>query len=164
MAIVSRFAAALVAALLLIGPAAAQSPPQAASLSLDGKVRQPQHWSLDDLRKMPAEHADVSYQTEKGPVTASFTGVPLWSLIEAAGGIDDAAKGAAAVRHAIRIAATDGYVVVTSSGEISPDFGGKAVLVAYERDGKPLGDFRIVMPGDKKGGRNIHDVTTITVE
>lgn len=156
---VSRAAAALVAALLLIAPAAAQSP----TLSLDGKVKQPRHWTLDDLRKMPAEHADISFQTEKGPVTASFTGVRLWSLIEAAGGIDDAAKGAA-LRHAIRITAKDGYVVVTSTGEIAPDFGDKQALVAYERDGKPLDDFRIVMPGDKHGGRNARDVVTISIE
>jgi DMSO/TMAO reductase YedYZ molybdopterin-dependent catalytic subunit len=154
-----RALAATLVALWLIAPAAAQSP----ALSLEGKVKTPQRWSLDDLRKMPAEHADVTYQTEKGPVTASFTGVLLWSLIEAAGGIDDPAKGAA-VRHAIRITASDGYVVVTSTGEISPDFGNKGTLVAYERDGKPLADFRIVMPGDKHGGRNIHDIVTIAVE
>jgi DMSO/TMAO reductase YedYZ molybdopterin-dependent catalytic subunit len=154
-----RALTATLVALWLIAPAAAQSP----TLSLEGKVKTPQHWSLDDLRKMPAEHADVTYQTEKGPVTASFTGVLLWSLIEAAGGIDDPAKGAA-VRHAIRITATDGYVIVTSTGEISPDFGAKATLVVYERDGKPLTDFRIVMPGDKRGGRNIHDIVTIAVE
>ncbi len=162
-----RAAAALVAALLLVAPAAAQSTAPAASpgpvLTLDGKVKQAQHWTIDDLKKMPAQHADVSYQTDKGPTTASFTGVLLWSLIEAAGGIDDPAKGAA-IRHAIRITAKDGYVVVTSTGELAPDFGAKPALVAYERDGKPLADFRIVMPGDKHGGRNARDVASISVE
>jgi hypothetical protein len=158
MAILSR-AVFVAAALLLIAPALGQSP----SLSLEGKVKQSQHWTLDDLRKLPAQHVDVLYQTEKGPVNASFTGVSLWSLIEAAGGVDDAAKGAG-LRHAIRVTATDGYVMVTSTGEINPDFGAKEALVAYERDGKPLNDFRIVMPGDKHGGRNVHDVVTIAVE
>jgi DMSO/TMAO reductase YedYZ molybdopterin-dependent catalytic subunit len=159
MVIISRAAAAFVVAVWLVAPAAAQSR----ILSLDGTIKQPQHWTLDDLRKMPAQHVSVSYETERGPVTATFTGVPLWSLIEAAGGIDDPAK-SAALRHAIRITATDGYVVVTSTGEIAPDFGGKAALVAYERDGKLLGDFRIAMPGDKRGGRNVHDIATITIE
>jgi hypothetical protein len=58
----------------------------------------------------------------------------------------------------------DGYVVVTWTGEIAPDFGGKAALVVYEREGKPLDDFRIVMPGDKRGGRNVRDVVTIAIE
>jgi hypothetical protein len=160
MVLVSRLGAALVAALLLAATAAADP----AALTLDGKVKTPQHWTLDDLRKLGSAHVEATYGTEHGPTTASFTGVALWSLIEQAGGIDDAGKGAAAVRHAIRITATDDYVVVTSTGEISPEFGNKGTIVAYERDGKPLERPQIVMPGDKRGGRNIHDVATITVE
>ena len=159
MTMLLRASAAVVVALLLAGPATAQSP----TLSLEGKVKEPKHFTVDDLKKMPAEHADVSYQTDRGPVTANFTGVLLWSLIGASGGLDDAGKGAE-LRHAIRITAKDGYVVVTSTGEVAPEFGGKAALVAYERDGKPLDDFRIVMPGDKHGGRNVRDIVTIAIE
>jgi molybdopterin-binding protein len=155
---ISRPIVGIVVSLLLMVSAVAQTP----MLSLEGKVKQPQHWTLDDLKKMQADHADVTYQTDRGPVTAHFSGVLLWSLI-AAGGIDDDSKGAE-LHHAIRITAKDGYVVVTSTGEIAPDFGGKAVLVAYERDDKRLDGFRIVMPGDKHGGRNVRDVTTIEVE
>jgi len=151
-----RLSAAIVALSLVAGPALAQSP----ELVLQGKVRQPQRLTFEDLKKMPAEHADVSYQTDRGPVIASFTGVLLWSLIGAAGGIDDSAKNPE-LRHAIRITAKDGYVVVTSSGEIAPDFGARGVIVAYERDGKPLDEFRIVMPGDKHGGRNVRDVVNV---
>lgn len=152
-------ATALVFVLLLAGAAAVQSP----TVGLEGKVKTPRQFSLDDLKKLPAQHADVTFQTDHGPVTASFTGVLLWSLIDAAGGIDDPEKGAA-VRHAIRVTAKDGYVMVTSTGEIAPEFGGKEALVAYERDGKPLEDFRIVMPGDKHGARNVRDVVTISIE
>jgi O-glycosyl hydrolase len=159
MSMLSRLGGAIVALSLVAGAAVAQSP----ELVLEGKVRQPQRWTLEDLKKMPAEHADVSYQTERGPVRGSFTGVLLWSLIGAAGGIDDGAKNPE-LRHPIRITAKDGYVVVTSSGEIAPDFGAKGVIVAYERDGKPLDDFRIVMPGDKHGGRNVRDVVSINIE
>ena len=42
------------------------------------------------------------------------------------------------------------------------DYGG--VTIAYERDGKLLDDFRIVMPGDKHGGRNVRDVVSINIE
>src|SRR5262249_41568469 len=126
--ILGRIAAALAVVAWLAGAAAAQSP----VLMLDGKVKQPQHWTMDDRRKLPAQHVDVAYQTDRGPVNASFTGVPLWSLIETAG-IDDDAKGSV-IRHAIRITASDGWVVVTSTGELAPDFGAKPVLVAYERD------------------------------
>jgi DMSO/TMAO reductase YedYZ molybdopterin-dependent catalytic subunit len=154
-----RVAIAALALFLTVGFAAAQSP----ALVLDGKVKQPQRWTLDDLKKMPAEHATVSYQTDRGVVSASFTGVLLWSLIGAAGGIDDSGKNAE-LRHAIRITAKDEYVVVTSTGELAPDFGNKAAIVAYERDGQPLDGFRIVMPGDKHGGRNVRDVISISIE
>ena len=163
MAIFPRTAATILAWLLLLAPAVAQSPASGPALSLEGKVKQPQHWSLADLRKMQAQHADVSYQTERGPVSANYTGVMLWSLIDQAGGIDDATRNAV-VRHTIRITASDGYVIVLSTGEISPDFGNKAALVAYERDGKPLDNFRVVIPGDKHGARDVHDVVTIAVE
>jgi DMSO/TMAO reductase YedYZ molybdopterin-dependent catalytic subunit len=154
-----RVAIAALALFLTVGFAAAQSP----ALVLDGKVKHPQRWTLDDLKKMPAEHATVSYQTDRGVVSASFTGVLLWSLIGAAGGIDDSGKNAE-LRHAIRITAKDEYVVVTSTGELAPDFGNKAAIVAYERDGQPLDGFRIVMPGDKHGGRNVRDVISISIE
>jgi len=55
--ILARAAAALAAAFLLINTAAAQSP----VLSLEGKVKEPQHWTLDDLRKMPAQQEEVSF-------------------------------------------------------------------------------------------------------
>jgi hypothetical protein len=159
MSMLVRAGAIFVAALLFAGQALAQSP----VLSLEGKVKAPQHWTLDDLRKMPSEHVDVSYLTDRGPVKASFTGVRLWALIQAAGGLDDASRGAA-LRHGIRITATDGWLVVTSTGEIAPDFGDKAAMVAFERDGKPLEDFRLIMPGDKRDGRYVHDTVTIAVE
>ena len=155
----SRALAAAVVALFLIVPAVAQSP----ALSLEGQVKQPQHWTLDDLKRMQAQRADVSYLTERGQVAAKYTGVLLWSLLEQTGGIDDATRNAV-VRHTIRITATDGYVVVLSTGEVSPDLGNAGALVAYERDGKSLDNFRVVMPGDKHGSRDVHDVVTIAVE
>ena len=68
MAMFRRAALAVVAAFLLAGPAAAQSP----VLSLAGKVRQPQHWTFD-LKRTPFERADVSYLNVRVPVTTSFT-------------------------------------------------------------------------------------------
>jgi hypothetical protein len=47
MAFLSRVSVAVVVTLLLLAPAA-----QAQELSLEGKVK-PQHWTLDDLKKLP---------------------------------------------------------------------------------------------------------------
>jgi hypothetical protein len=92
--------------------------------------------------------------------------VLLWTLLGEVGGIDDPAKGAE-LHHTISITGRDGYLVVISTGEIAPDFGGKPAMVAYERDGEELRDdkgLRVVMPGDKHSGRYVRDVVEIEVK
>ena len=144
-------------------PAAAATPN--AVLSLGGRVKQPQRLDAEGLRQLPAESVQVSFQTERGPLTGSFTGVRLWAVLVAAGGIDDDEKGAE-LRHVVKVTAQDGYWVVISTGEIAPDFGAEPAIIAYQRDGAPLGGtgFRLVIPGDKHGGRSVRDVTAITIE
>lgn len=135
----------------------------AATISLEGRLKHPVKLSLADLRKMPAEQSQIT--SERGSVN-SYTGVRLWALLsDAGGGIDDADK-SAVLHHVIRITARDGYFIVISTGEIAPDFGGKPALIAYLQDDKPLGEAapRLVMPGDKRGGRNVREVATISVE
>jgi hypothetical protein len=147
----------------LSGGAAAADP--APSLSLTGKVKQPQQFDLDKLRALASQDVQVSFDTEHGPQQTHYTGVLLWALLDQAGGIDDAAKGAV-LRHVIKITGKDGYFVVLSTGEISPDFGAKPAMIAYQRDNEApgAGGFRLVMAGDKKGGRNVRDVVAIEVE
>jgi DMSO/TMAO reductase YedYZ molybdopterin-dependent catalytic subunit len=154
----------LCAFLIALGPATAADADQA-SLSIEGRVKHPQRFDLEALRKLPAETVQVSFEGERGTQTSSFTGVRVWTLLDKAGGIDDSAKGAE-LRHVIKVTGRDGYVVVLSTGEIAPEFGGKPALIAYQRDGAMLEEagFRLVMPGDKRGGRNVRDVVTIAAE
>ena len=147
----------------LSGGADAADP--APSLSLTGKIKQPQQFDLDRLRALASQDVQVSFDTEHGPQQTHYTGVLLLTLLDQAGGIDDAAKGAV-LRHVIKITGKDGYIVVLSTGEISPDFGAKPAMIAYQRDNEAPGasGFRLVMPGDKKGGRNVRDVVAIDVQ
>jgi hypothetical protein len=142
---------------------AAEAPP--GELALTGKVVHPQQFDLAKLRALPSQDVQVSFDTEPGAERAGFTGVALWALLGEVGGIDDKAKGAV-LRHTIKVTGRDGYFVVLSTGEIAPDFGAKAALIAYQRAGEAAGasGFRLVMPGDKRGGRNVRDVVTIDVE
>lgn len=170
-----RFSRQMVVAVLLIWLMAEIAPfapnvafaaeSAGASVAVEGKVKHPGKFDLGALRKLPAETEQVSFQSEHGVTPASFTGARLWAVLEAAGGIDDDAKGAV-LRHMIRVTARDGYVVLLSTGEIAPEFGDKAALLGYQRDGKPIADggIRLVIPGDKRGGRNVRDVATIQVE
>jgi len=70
------------------------------------------------------------------------------------------------LRHYLLVTGRDGYQIVVSMGEIDPDFEAKPAILAYDRDGKPLGanGLRIVIPGDKHGGRMVHDVVHIEVK
>ena len=53
------------------------------------------------------------------------------------------------------------------AGEIDPFFGGNQILVAYAVKWQPLGSLgpaQIVAPGDKAGGRFVHNIAKIIVE
>jgi hypothetical protein len=97
------------------------------AVALDGKLKHPQSLDLEALRRLPAEHAQVSFQSERGTTMASYTGVRLWAVLAFAGGIDDDEKGAE-VRHVVKVTGRNGYIVVLSTGEIAPDFGGNPAL------------------------------------
>ena len=159
-----RFAILSVVLLLPLATARATDAP-ASELSLTGKIAHPQQFSLAKLKALASQQVQVSFLSERGEQKMSYTGVPLWALIGQAGGLADTEK-AAPLHHTIKITATDGYWVVISTGEIAPDFGGKPAMVAYQRNDEAPGahGFWLVMPGDKRGGRYVHDVVTIDFE
>jgi DMSO/TMAO reductase YedYZ molybdopterin-dependent catalytic subunit len=58
---------------------------------------------------------------------------------------------------------SDGYQAIIAYGEIDPSFAGQPVLVAYEQDGQPLTALRLVVPGDKHGGRYVSNLVSLEV-
>jgi DMSO/TMAO reductase YedYZ molybdopterin-dependent catalytic subunit len=155
----------LLAPFLLAVALAASALAAPAELTLDGAVKTPLHVTAADLQGMPATELDVSFDTEHGPTKAHFTGVALWALLDSAGGLADPDK-RAALHHTMTITGRDGYAVVLSTGELHPEFGNKGVIVAYLRDGKAdeKEGLRLVVPGDKRGGRSVRDVVHIEVK
>ena len=66
----------------------------------------------------------------------------------------------------VRVTASDHYQVVFSLGELDPLLGNEPVILADTQDGHPLtkdGPFRLIVPGDKRPARWIHNVTRIEV-
>lgn len=61
----------------------------------------------------------------------------------------------------VLVTATDGYRSVVAWAEFDPDFAGTEVLLAYREDGQRLDRPQLVVPGDKKGGRYVSDVTEV---
>ena len=62
---------------------------------------------------------------------------------------------------------SDGYRAAFSLAELDDDFAAEAVLIADSVDGQPLGSdqgpFRLVVPGDKRQGRWVRMLKSITV-
>jgi hypothetical protein len=67
------------------------------------------------------------------------------------------------LRHAVLARGTDGYEAVVAWGEFDPDFGARRVLVAFEDDGQRLERPRLVVQGDRHGGRNVSDIDRISL-
>ena len=106
----------------------------------------------------------LALATEHGTQPADWTGPLLWDVI-AATGLVDPAQPAAQVRLTIRVTGADGYTAVFALGEIAPDFAARPVQLADRRDGAPLtGGPRLVVPGEKRGGRSVRDVIRIDID
>ncbi len=95
---------------------------------------------------------------------AVFAGPLLWTVLTQTRAIDPA-KPKEAVREAVLVTGSDGYTALLAVGEIAPMFEDKQVILATTMNGKNLapGHLRIVVPGDKKGGRSVYDVVSIAV-
>ncbi|MEH1899390.1 MAG: hypothetical protein V7K94_29640 [Nostoc sp.] len=158
------------------------------SFRLGGELNNPATYNLQKLRNLqdalkkqnPAlvTEVTVSFQTGSGPRIETYYGVPLWELInnpKAGGGLKPGNSGVNSknsfLRQYVLVDATDCYGAVVAIGEIQPNFEGKTVLVAFAKKGSdgnvvPLTDegfTRLVVPGDKAGGRYISNVTNIVI-
>jgi hypothetical protein len=110
-----------------------------------------------DLAALPSVQVDIT-----GARPASFEGPLLWTVLDHTHAIDPA-KFHDQVRQTILLTGQDGYTAVLALGEISPEFENKQVIVAERMNGKPLDLPRIVVPGDKRGGRGVHELVRIAI-
>ena len=113
---------------------------------------------------MPAVKLALAFETEHGPQQAEFEGPLLWTVLAQANAVDPA-MAREQVRQSVLITGSDGYSAVLGLGEISPSFEGKQVIIAERMDGQPLGPghLRLVVPGDRRGGRSVRDVAGIAI-
>lgn len=119
--------------------------------------------SASTLAGFPRVEQNVVFQTSKGTLHARFEGVLLWDLLKGTGALD-AAGGHPELRKTFVVTGRDGYSIAFSMGEISPEFGARAIMVAERADGKPLPQrdgLRLIVPGDVKGARSVRDVIRI---
>ncbi len=114
--------------------------------------------TLPHIKVTAAEHSS-------GPV--NFEGVTLKSVLEKAGvAFGESMKGKR-LTNRLLVEAADGYRAVIALPELDPAFSDKQALLAFLRDGKPLGEkegpYRIVIPDEKRMARWVRQVTTLKI-
>ena len=132
-----------------------------AGLKIDGHVQNPATLTVADLKAMPPVTVEVKFDTMHGPEGARWTGVLLADIVKKAQPQNTQRN--TALEQVIIARGRDGYGVAIASGEIDPRFAGKQVIVAYEKDGKPMDAIRLMVPGDAHGGRSVTDLVSLTI-
>jgi hypothetical protein len=138
-------------------------------LTLTG-VANPGTYNLAALQALPSKTVTATYTAGGGPVTDTYTGVSLWTLLNDAGLILDPTIKNDVLRQYVEAVGSDGYAAIFSLGEIDPAFGGSLTdLVAYSDtlgqlgSGGPDGFARMVVPGDTAGGRYVSNLVALEV-
>jgi hypothetical protein len=150
--------AALALLLAIATPAAAQAP---VTVSLSGRIPHPRTLSAADLS--PAVTVEVPASARPDAPKTVFGGALLWPLLDGAGWVDAPGR-KTHLQHVIFARGRDGYAVALSIAELDPAFEGKQVLIATTQDGKPLASPELVVPGDRRAGRRVHDLIGIEVQ
>jgi hypothetical protein len=108
----------------------------------------------------------VSVPDENGG-SAAYSGMELGSLLAANGAPHGTGLRGAAAADYVLVTATDGYRAVFALAELDAGLTGKVVILADEREGKPLdakfGPFQIIAPEEKHHVRWVRNVREIDV-
>lgn len=158
-----RYAAALF--FMLIGAPAWAQDVKPIALDLAGIEKPAVTLTRESLAAFPVIEQDITFKTSKGEERGHYKGVLLWDVL-AANGLGSLPGHNDALKHTFVVIGGDDYAIHFSAGEVMPDFGDKAVMLATEVDGKPYGGeegLRVVVPGDKRGARAVKDVVRIEV-
>lgn len=137
---------------------------QNSALSVSGEVATPLELKLEDLSAFKQITQKVKDRDGK---EHEFGGVALVDILSKAGvTLGAQLRGENLVKYVL-LTAADGYEVIYALAEIDPEFTDQIVLLATQKDGKPLGagegPLRIVAPKDKKPARWIRELRSVKV-
>jgi hypothetical protein len=139
------------------------------SFTVSGEVTNRAVFNLNKLEQFAPAQQNVTYFAAGSVVTESFTGVLLWDLLNnspVGGIVTDPTVKNDILHKVVIVTGTDCYQSVFGAGEFDPFFGGSQIMVAYATGGQSLGSdgfARIVVPGDKAGGRFVSNIVSIEV-
>lgn len=119
---------------------------------------------MDSLRAMP--QVELRGRIHDGPELV-FRGPALDAVLALAGAPRGRDLRGPALRLVVLAEARDGYSVVYSLAELSPDLGARRGIVALEQDGQPLsekdGPLRIVLEGEQRPARWIRQLERLRI-
>jgi DMSO/TMAO reductase YedYZ molybdopterin-dependent catalytic subunit len=162
------FVLALLTLLVTAPLVAADGPPAAparVSLAIGGEVAHPLRLSAEDLGRLPRLTVHAKDHDGKD---VEYSGVSLTEVLKlAAIPTGEDIKGPWLAKYLL-VSAADGYRAVFALPELSPSFTNALVLLADQRDGKPLsaaeGPLRLVLPGEKRQARWVRQVLSLTLK
>jgi molybdate transport system substrate-binding protein len=119
----------------------------------------------DRIAALPRLTQRVGFMTGHGEQQNDWSGPLLWDVLVASGAVDPG-KPAEQVQLVVRVTGADGYVATVALAEIAPQFANRPIQVADQLNGAPLPDhaLRLIVPGDRRGGRSVRDVVRIDVD
>jgi hypothetical protein len=119
-------------------------------------------WTVATLAALP--HVTLSVFNEHAKANQTYAGVPLIELLKPLG-VPEKPRGRE-FRLYLEAEGSDGYVVVYSVAEVTPDVHDATVIVADVMDGKPLaenGPLQLVATGEKRPARWVRNLAEIRV-
>ena len=159
-------------AALLWQPLHALSATTSTQVSVGGLVITAKSDDLAALQALTQVTQTDVFTSGTSTQTHTYTGPTLWSVLNDAGIQTNSAVKNDILNKVVLATGTDGYKVVYSAGELSPNFGNEAALVAW---GETLagsstatalgsdGFARTTAPLDTKGGRYVSNLSALQV-
>jgi hypothetical protein len=142
----------------------------ASEATLSGAVADPTIVTPETLSRLSQSTTEtVTYYAGSTPVTDTYTGVSLWTLIQDAGLLTDPSIKNDLLHFGVIATGGDGYRALILLGEIAPNFGNQQDLVAYADSAGQLGPggadgaLRLIVPGDHLGGRYVSNLVSLQV-
>jgi molybdate transport system substrate-binding protein len=121
--------------------------------------------SVDRIAALKPITQAVAFATEHGEREAEWSGPLLWDVLVASG-VLESGQVSEQPRLVVRVTGSDGYSAVIAVAEIAPQFAGHPIQLANHMNGAALPDnaLRLVVPGDRRGGRSVRDVIRIDID
>lgn len=147
----------------MVAPVATAPASQPGVVVLSGDVRSPGELTPAKLAALPQRTVAVEFASSKRTERHTETGVLLADILPPAALAAAPGKNPFLSFSVLGVGA-DGYAALLAYGEISPEFGNRGSMIATAEDGRALDRPRLVVPGDRKGGRYVTDLIELKVQ